>query len=55
MHYKSNFNALIMLCNAPYNALYGLKNNCSIIHYYTYLFIEHTLRKYNALKCMTNN
>ncbi len=25
MHDKSNFNALIMPCNAPYNALYNLK------------------------------
>ncbi len=28
MHYKSIFNAVIMPCNAPYNALYGLINNC---------------------------
>ncbi len=27
MHYKSSFNALIMLCNAPYNVLYNLMNN----------------------------
>ncbi len=28
-HYKSSFNALIMPCNAPYNALYNLINNCN--------------------------
>ncbi len=29
MHYKSSFNALIMPCNAPYNALYNLMNDCN--------------------------
>ncbi len=30
MHYKSSFNALIMDCKAPYNALYNdLVNNCN--------------------------
>lgn len=28
MHYKSIFNALIMPCNAPYNALWNQINNC---------------------------
>ncbi len=27
MHYKSSFNALIVLCNAHYNALYNLMIN----------------------------
>ncbi len=31
MHYKSIFNALIMLRNAPYNALYDLMNNCTTL------------------------
>ncbi len=31
MHYKSSFNALIMPCNASYNALYNLMNNCNHI------------------------
>ncbi len=41
MHYKSSFNALIMPCNVPYNALYNLINNCNykVIHYNTYQFI----------------
>ncbi len=42
MHYKSSFNALIMLRNAPYNALYDLMNNCNhivMIHYNTCQFI----------------
>ncbi len=29
MHSKSSFNALIMPCNAPYNALHNLMNNCN--------------------------
>ncbi len=29
MHYKSSFNALIMPCNAPYNALYNRMKNCN--------------------------
>ncbi len=29
MHYKISFNALILPCNAPYNALYDLMNNCN--------------------------
>ncbi len=30
MHYKSSFNALIMPCNAPYDALYmHIMNNCN--------------------------
>jgi len=43
------FNALIMPCDAPYNALYNLMNNCNYI-YNTCLITEHTFRKYNALK-----
>ncbi len=27
--YKSSFNALIVPCNAAYNALYDLMNNCN--------------------------
>ncbi len=30
MHYKSSFNALIMPCNADYNASYNLMNNCNL-------------------------
>ncbi len=29
MHYKSSYNTLIMPCNAPYNELYNLINNCN--------------------------
>ncbi len=28
MHFKGSFNALIMYCNAPYNALHDFMNNC---------------------------
>ncbi len=38
MHYKSSFNALIMPCSAPYNALYNLMNNWNH-SYTTYQFI----------------
>ncbi len=37
---QSSFNALIMPCNAPYNALYYLMNNCN--HTLKKLFIEFT-------------
>ncbi len=37
MHYKSSFNALIMPCNAAYNALYNLMNKCNYNN--TYQFI----------------
>ncbi len=48
MHYKSSFNALIMYCNAPYNALYNCTNNCnSTVN--TYQFIV-TLFNYNYLQ-----
>ncbi len=38
MHYKSSFNALVMPCNAPSNALYDLMNDFTHSQY-TYQFI----------------
>ncbi len=38
MLYTISCNALIMLCNAPFNALYNLTNNCNTINWYTMLF-----------------
>ncbi len=61
MHYRSRFNALIMLCNAPYNALYILMNNCnhsyiitlinSLLHYafkFRLFHLKHDILYYNA-------
>ncbi len=36
MHYKSSFNALIMPCNAAYNALYNLTNKCNYNNTYQF-------------------
>lgn len=33
MHYKSRFNVLIMLCNAPYNILYDPMNAVIILYH----------------------
>ncbi len=30
MHYKISFDELIVPCNAPYNILYDLMNNCNL-------------------------
>ncbi len=52
MHYLISFNALIIPCDALYNALYDHMNNC----YHSYNKLQYfspncyTFRKYNALK-----
>ncbi len=54
MHYKGSFNALIMPCNAPYNALYDLVNNCNC-NSNTYNIRCSTFKKYNVLKYIKTN